>query len=156
MTSYELTHFKKMVRVWQTKSPLFCLRYDPLIVFRRQNHVTFVFIKTISHDLLVQMAYCILIRRSADYTHPRRPSWVRKKAAKVFKNSWESPWYATLKESFHDLFECLCLWLKKKTNLVANKRPVSIALLPWSSITKKFTRNLNCSPHMFGSRRSAF
>ena len=57
MTSYELTHFKKMVRVWKTKSLLFCLRYDPLIVFRRQNHITFVFIKATSHDLLVQMAY---------------------------------------------------------------------------------------------------
>ena len=52
MTSYELTHFKKMVRVWKTKSLLFCLRYDPLIVFRRQNHITFIFIKTMSHELL--------------------------------------------------------------------------------------------------------
>ena len=57
MTSKELTHFKKMVRVWKTKSLLFCLRYDPLIVFRRQNHITFIFMKTMSHDLLVQMAY---------------------------------------------------------------------------------------------------
>ena len=46
-----------MVQVWKTKSLLFCLRYDPLIVFRRQNHITFIFIKTMSHDLLVQMAY---------------------------------------------------------------------------------------------------
>ena len=59
MTSYELTHFKEMVWVWKTKSLLFCLRYDPLIVFRRQNHITFIFIKTMSHDLLVQMAYCL-------------------------------------------------------------------------------------------------
>ena len=57
MTSCKLTHFKKMVRVWKTKSLLFCLRYDPLIVFRRQNHITFIFMKTMSHDLLVQMAY---------------------------------------------------------------------------------------------------
>ena len=56
MTIYELIHFKKMVRVWKTKSPLFCLRYDPPIVFRRQNHITVIFIKTMSHDLLVQMA----------------------------------------------------------------------------------------------------
>ena len=49
--------FKKMVRVWKTKSLLFCLRYDPLIVFRRQNFITFIVIKTMSHDLLVQMAY---------------------------------------------------------------------------------------------------
>ena len=57
VTIYELIHFKKMMRVWKTKSPLFCLRYDPLIVFWRQNHITFIFIKTMSHDLLVQMAY---------------------------------------------------------------------------------------------------
>ena len=48
----------KIVRVWNwTKSLLFCLRYDPLVVFRRQNHITFVFIKTMSHVHLVQMAY---------------------------------------------------------------------------------------------------
>ena len=61
MTSYELAHFKKMVWVWQTKSLSFCLRYDPLIVFRRQNHITFIFIKTMSHDLLVQMAHWLWI-----------------------------------------------------------------------------------------------
>ena len=44
MTSYKLTHFKKMVRVWKTKSLLFCLRYDPLMVFWRKNHITFIFI----------------------------------------------------------------------------------------------------------------
>ena len=38
MTSYELTRFKKMVWVWKTKSPLYCLRYDPLIIFQGQNH----------------------------------------------------------------------------------------------------------------------
>ena len=48
---------KKMVQVWKTKSLLFCLRYDPLIVFRKQNQVTFIFINTMSHDLLRQMAY---------------------------------------------------------------------------------------------------
>ena len=57
VTSYELTHFKKMVQVWKTKSLLFCLRYDPLIVFRKQNHVTFIFINRMSHDHLGQMAY---------------------------------------------------------------------------------------------------
>ena len=57
MTSYKLTHFKKMVQVQKTKSLLFCLRYDLLIVFWRQNHITLIFIKTVSHDLLVQMAY---------------------------------------------------------------------------------------------------
>ena len=64
MTGYKLTHFKKMVRVWKTKSLFFCLRYDPLIVFRRQNHITFIFIKTMSHDLLVQMAYSTVPSRT--------------------------------------------------------------------------------------------
>ena len=35
----------------------FCLRYDPLIVFRRQNRIAFNFTKTMSYDLLTQMAY---------------------------------------------------------------------------------------------------
>ena len=42
VTSYELTHFKEMVRVWKTKSLLFYLRYGPLVVFWRQNHITFI------------------------------------------------------------------------------------------------------------------
>ena len=37
--------------VWKSKSLSFCLRYDPLIIFLRQNHITFVFIKMMSHDL---------------------------------------------------------------------------------------------------------
>ena len=72
VTSYELTHFKKMLRVWKTKSLSFCLRCDPLIVFGRQNHITFIFIKTMSHDLLVQMAYWFIvlkIRSHAKYLH---------------------------------------------------------------------------------------
>ena len=48
-----------MVRVLKTKSLLFCLRYDPLIVFQRQNPITFISIKTMLHDLIVQMAYCL-------------------------------------------------------------------------------------------------
>ena len=52
MTIYELTLFQKMVRV-KTRSLLFCLRYDPLIVFRKQNH-NFQFHKTMSHDLELQ------------------------------------------------------------------------------------------------------
>ena len=35
-------------------SPLYCLRYDSVIVFRRQNHITFIFRKTMSHNHLVQ------------------------------------------------------------------------------------------------------
>ena len=37
----QLTHIMKMVRVGNTKSLLFCLRYYPLIVFRRQNSFHF-------------------------------------------------------------------------------------------------------------------
>ena len=50
-----------MVGVWKTKSLLFGLRYDPLIVFQRQNHITFIFIKTMSHGLLLQIAYVLFI-----------------------------------------------------------------------------------------------
>ena len=58
VTTSSFQHFPwNLVRVWKTKSLSFCLRYDPLIVFRRQNHIIFIFIKTMSHDLLVQMAY---------------------------------------------------------------------------------------------------
>ena len=58
MTSYWLSHFKQMVSVWKTKSLLFCLRDDLLIVFRNENHVTVIFfIKMMSHDFLVQVAY---------------------------------------------------------------------------------------------------
>jgi len=37
----------------------FVLKDDPLTVFRRQNHVSFIFIKTMSHDLLVHVAYSL-------------------------------------------------------------------------------------------------
>ena len=43
MTSYKLTHLKKMVRIWKTKSLLFCLRYDPLIVFLKAKSYNFHF-----------------------------------------------------------------------------------------------------------------
>ena len=45
MTSFELTHFKEMVRVWKTKSLLVCLRCDPLIVFWKANSYNFHFHK---------------------------------------------------------------------------------------------------------------
>ena len=60
VTSYELTHFRKLVRAWKAKSLLFYLRYDLLIVFGRQNHIAFIFITTMSRDSLVQMAYSSL------------------------------------------------------------------------------------------------
>ena len=62
VTSCELTHFKKMVQVWKTKSQLFCLKYDPLMVFWSQNHITFFSIKMMSHELLVQMAFCFCLK----------------------------------------------------------------------------------------------
>ena len=40
-----------MVRVWKTKSVLVCLRYDPLTVLRRQDHLTLSFIKMITWPL---------------------------------------------------------------------------------------------------------
>ena len=51
-----------MVRVWKTKSLLFCLRYDPQIIFWRQNHITFIFIKMMSPDFLVQVPYCLKLQ----------------------------------------------------------------------------------------------
>ena len=80
MTSYELTPFKKMVLVWKTKSLLFCLWYDPLIVLQRQNHITFIFIKTMSHDLLVQMAYCCPCCASLMTT----VDWIRRRSISTF------------------------------------------------------------------------
>ena len=62
MTSYELTHLKKMVRIWKTKSLLLSFRYDQLIVVRRQNHIIFIFIKMMSHDFLVQWPIIFLRR----------------------------------------------------------------------------------------------
>ena len=73
VTSYGLSHFEQIV----DKSLLLCLRDDPLIVFRRQNHVTFIFIKTMSHDLLVQVAYCCMFYARPPFvmSSHRRVSW---------------------------------------------------------------------------------
>ena len=75
VTSNGLSHFKQMVRVWKTKALLFCLRDDPRIVFRRQNHVTFIFIKTMSHDLLVQVAYLPRLRVITCLSHKGHNFW---------------------------------------------------------------------------------
>ena len=45
VTNYELTHFKKTVQVWKTKSLLFCSRHDPLLVFWRKKSNNFHFHK---------------------------------------------------------------------------------------------------------------
>ena len=78
MSSYELTHLKKMVRGLKTKSLLFCLRYDPPMVFWRQNHITFTFIQMMSHDLLVQMAY----------SYDSRPSYFNHLSLYNVKSAW--------------------------------------------------------------------
>ena len=57
MTSYELTHFKKIVRVWKTKSLLFLFKIWATNRFSKAKSYNFRFHKTMSHDLLVQMAY---------------------------------------------------------------------------------------------------
>ena len=61
MIIYELTRFKEIGAGLKNQITIILLRYDPLIVFRWQNHITFIFIKTMSHDLLVQMAYYITL-----------------------------------------------------------------------------------------------
>ena len=44
LTIYELTHFKKIVG-FENQITITLLRYDPLMVFRKQTHITFTFIK---------------------------------------------------------------------------------------------------------------
>ena len=55
---------KKMVWVWKTKSLLFCLRYNPIMVFWRQYHITFIFIKMMSHNVLVHCLFNINIHNN--------------------------------------------------------------------------------------------
>ena len=84
------THFKKMGRVWKTKSLLFCLRYDLLIVFRRQNHITFIFIKTMSHDLLIQMAYTKVLLKYSKTTKKATqiPEIIYNRQLRLRSNLW--------------------------------------------------------------------
>ena len=88
-----------MVRVWKPKSLLFCLRYDPLIVFRRQNHITFIFIKTMSHDLLVQMAYLCNILKLVHFD-----SW-----------SWQS-FMSTCDVFFHWMYKMKYSWYQESSS----------------------------------------
>ena len=89
-----------------TKSLLFCLRYDPLIFFWRQNHVTFIFVKMMSHHLLVQMAYC------------------------MGHNKIFVPFKLTTGTIYHDQISSLALYHKKKerklNNQPMNKRQIII------------------------------
>ena len=54
---------------------IFFLRYDPLLVFRTQNHVTFIFIKTMSPDLLVQCLGCDISQFSTSLLAEVFPPW---------------------------------------------------------------------------------
>ena len=86
----ELIHnFKSHILVTWTATNLLILRYEPLIVFRIQNHITFLFIKTMSDDLLVQMAYCQFIWSGKVY---------------LFLSVWE--------------FKKLCLWQPRLDKLM--------------------------------------
>ena len=72
VTSYELTHFKKMVQAWKTKSLLFCLRYDPLIVFPNAKSCNFHFHK---NDVTWPLsAYGLVAGQTGD--HPYKPRTV--------------------------------------------------------------------------------
>ena len=53
----KLLILRKWYRFEKPNHCYFVLRYDQLIVFRRQSYITFIFIRTMSHDLLVHMAY---------------------------------------------------------------------------------------------------
>ena len=47
-----------MVRVWKTEITIILFKIWPTDGFLKANYITFIFIKMMSHDLLVQMAYC--------------------------------------------------------------------------------------------------
>ena len=114
VTSYELTLFKKMVRVWKTKSLLFCLTYETLMVFWRQNHITFIFMKMMSHDLLVQMAYWRLLWWSI--FHKRKESYRLMTYYSNQANKWNG----------HREFLCYrFLWLFLVVNLLIKSLPSS-------------------------------
>ena len=60
MTSYELTHLKKMVRMWKTKSVLFLFKMWPTYRFSKSKSYNFHFHKNYVTSLLVQMVYFTL------------------------------------------------------------------------------------------------
>ena len=63
----------------------------------------------------------------------------QEKRRRKFSRTERAPGMLLLKNR-SSTYSNVCPWLKNKTNFVANKRPLSIALLSWSSYTKKFTR----------------
>ena len=57
VTNYELTHFKKTVQVEKQNHYYFVQDMTHYSFFEEKNQITFTFIKTMSHDLLVQVVY---------------------------------------------------------------------------------------------------
>ena len=57
MTNYELTHLRKWCRFEKRNNYYFVHDMTHYLFFLEKNHITFTFIKTMSNDLLVQMAY---------------------------------------------------------------------------------------------------
>ena len=82
------------------------LRYDPPIVFRRQSHITFIFIKTMSHDLLVQMTYFSWIHIFDAFSLKRVTC-----EFKQFTNSevQRSPWLVFRKPQFFHTFSVILI-----------------------------------------------
>ena len=86
---------------------LFFLRYDPPIVFRRQSHITFIFIKTMSHDLLVQMTYFSWIHIFDAFSLQRGTCEFKKQ----YTNSGvqRSPWSVFRKPQFFHTFSVILI-----------------------------------------------
>ena len=86
---------------------IFFLRYDPPIVFRRQSHfITFIFIKTMSYDILVQMAYSSWIHIFVAFSLKRVTC-----KFKQFTNSevQRSPWLVFGKPQFFHTFSVILI-----------------------------------------------
>ena len=86
---------------------IFFLRYDPPIVFRRQSHfITFIFIKTMSYDILVQMAYSSWIHIFVAFSLKRVTC-----KFKQFTNSevQRSPWLVFRKPQFFHTFSVILI-----------------------------------------------
>ena len=68
-TSYELTNFKKTGAGLKNRITAILLKIWPTDRFQywRQNHLIFIFIKAMSHDLLVQMTYSVVALGNAGW-----------------------------------------------------------------------------------------
>ena len=100
----------------QIRLLFFFLRYDPPIVFRRQSHfITFIFIKTMSYDILVQMAYSSWIHIFVAFSLKRVTC-----KFKQFTNSevQRSPWLVFRKPQFFHTFSVILIWFCRITENV--------------------------------------